>query len=374
MLADANADGTSAGLASANVMIPTATVSGVTTAYAGQGADISGTTLTISAETLEYKATAHTVAISVGLGAANVVSATAITTGVVDAHLASASGPAPASAASSINLSGAASITATSVIKAIASADGAGVGGVAIGVMLPTANAGGVTRAYMGEGMSITAASLKIVANGKQLRAEATTQGVNVGAFGAGAGLVASATVSGIVEAFVGAQAGFASSLTPGTINVGSGAVSVDSGSDMTAIAVADSTGLAGLASISVIFPTATVSGITRSYVRDGVDITAGSLRVRVGLDDPLTLPDDPVAAKYTASATSVVVSVGGVASLVLVNADATITGVADAFIGAPTGIAAGGAAGTDLSISGAITVATLSKICLLYTSDAADE
>src|SRR4029077_764443 len=93
MTATTRADGTGAGLASANIMLPSATVSGFTTAYAGQGADLSGTTVTVTADG-DYSTRSTTIAIAVGLGAGNFVNATAITSGVVDAHLAAGVGAA----------------------------------------------------------------------------------------------------------------------------------------------------------------------------------------------------------------------------------------------------------------------------------------
>ena len=65
MHATATADGTGAGIASAQVMIPTARVSGTVRAYAGEGADITGTTLLVSAVASEMKADATTKAIAV---------------------------------------------------------------------------------------------------------------------------------------------------------------------------------------------------------------------------------------------------------------------------------------------------------------------
>ena len=136
----------------------------------------------------------------------------------------------------------------------------------------------------------------------------------------------------------------------------------------MEALAQADSTNGSLLTAIALVYPTATVSGTTRSYVRDGVDVTAGSLRVRVGIDDPGTVLDDPAPAVYRTTATSIVFALGSVSDA-LINADAITSGTVQAFVGAPTGITAGGAGGTQLNV-GTVNVGTLSK---MYSTANAD-
>ena len=363
MYAIASADGTGGGAVTVGVMLPTADVAGTARAYIGAGADVVSSSLMVSANAVEWRADATTVSVGIGGVSGQGADANANVSGTVDAHIGTQAG-APAIATTVNTGSGAVSVLATSVMRAYALADGAAFGlAGAVAIMHPTATVNGTTRAYVGDGGTVNAGKLTIIANASDMYAEATTDADQIGLFGAGSGLVATATVSGLVEAFIGAQAASISSISPGTVNVGSGAVVVESGSSMSAYAKADSTNGSLLAALAVIFPDANVTGTTRAYVRDGVDITAGSLRVRVGLDDPTTMADDPVRTTYSATVDSLVIAISGVVGGTLIDADAEVTGVAEAFIGAPSGIAAGGAAGTDLQITNAVDVEALSTM-----------
>src|SRR6185503_5172864 len=368
MYAVANANGTGGGLVTVGVMLPSADVAGTARAYIGAGADVFAGSVNVSANAIEWKANATTVSVGIGGVSGQGADADAKVTGTVDAHIGTQSGA--AAITTTVNAgSGAVAVTASSVMIADALANGAAFGLVgAIAVMTPSATVSGKTRAYVGDGATVNAGSLKVIANSSNMYAEATTDALQIALFGSGSGLVANATVSGIVESFIGAQAAFVSSLTPGTINVGSGTVIVESGSSMEAYAKADSTNGSLLTAIALLFPTATVSGITRSYVRDGVDVTAGYMRVRVGIDDPATIADDPAPAVLRSRAESVVFALGTVSDA-LIYASANTTGTVAAFVGAPSTITAGGAGSTDLSV-GTIDVTTLSKMYATSTAD----
>ena len=187
MDAVADADGFGAGAVAATIMIPSATVSGETRAYAGDGADITGTTLVVSASA-DLDADATTIAISVGGAAGQGADATAVVSGIVDAHVGPAASTTPGGVAWSIVLTGSASISAISTMDAMATADGGGGGVANVAIMLPNATVSGTTRAYLGEGADLTAASLSILADATRMVATATSLAVGIGALGSGTG------------------------------------------------------------------------------------------------------------------------------------------------------------------------------------------
>ena len=133
------------------------------------------------------------------------------------------------------------------MMTATATADSAGIsGGVSISVMLPSADVGGYTRAYVGDGGDITADSLSVkadshgaTASDPGMLATATSKVLGVSAFGSGGGVESEAIVSGVVEAFIGAHATADVVSTP-SVNVGTGTVTVDADAYMKALTTAD--------------------------------------------------------------------------------------------------------------------------------------
>ena len=372
-LARADGGGASGGL-TVTAMIPHADAGGSTMAYIGEGADVDATsTVAITADGV-YSATATTVAVAVGGLAGGVgADATADVSGIVDAHIGPAAGEIPSGVATRVNTHGAAiTITARSSMTAIAQADGAGVsGGVTVAVMLPNADVMGITRAYVGEGVEIDAGSLTITANAPAMLARASSFAVGIGGFGAGQGIESEAVVSGTVEAYIGANAADVATMSAPDIDVGTGAVIVGADALMRALAEASGLGLAGLLAIGVMLPMAKVTGRTRAYIRDGVNVDAGSLTVQAGtLDDPGTPGDETDRVRYEAVATAKVVqvSIGGAGAGA--NAEASVDGTVEAFIGAPAGRTRGGLIGAVLDISGPVRVGALSDIDATATAD----
>ena len=158
------------------------------------------------------------------------------------------------------------------------------------------------------------------------------------------------ATVSGAVEAMIGERSTLSATSNIPSINVGTGKVLVRAGATMTASR--DCLRPRGWCpvGISILLPTATVSGATRAYVRDGVSMIAGSLVVLAGADNPTTVADEAYAVNYRATATTSVVGVGVIGGAGA-NADATVSGVMESFVGAPALIGAGGASSTRLQL-----------------------
>ena len=359
MVTNAKTDGTGFSLGlSVNVMIPTARTSGTIRAYAGQGADIVGSTLAVTADAPTMTATAETVAISVGLGAGNVVNATAIVQATVDAHIGAVAGSTPAANSTVVNLTGDVDVAASSTMTANATANGGAGGAISVAVMLPSATVSGVTRAYVGEGTNLDAGTLDVTAAGV-LQANATTKAIGIGLLGSAQGLRSEAIVTGVVESFVGAQA---------TNTVGvltdvdvSGATNVTADGTMKAIALANGLGASLTAAINIMLPSATDSGRTAAYVRDGVKLAAGSLQVRAGqLGTPVL---------NLAQATSNSLTGGLLGSGSLVKADAVVNSTVEAYIGAP-GTTTGGSASATIVVDNAIVIGAYSDTQAIAKAD----
>src|SRR5262249_28193515 len=118
--------------------------------------------------------------------------------------------------------------------------------------------------------------------------------------------------------------------------------------------------GSLGIAEVQAMLPTATVSAGSRAYVRDGVTLSSGSLTVRAGTTVT------PI--EYSATAKSILIGIGA-ASGDGTNATASASGVVEAFVGAPVGLAPGGAAGTSVT-TGSATIVTASKMTAVAEAD----
>ena len=359
MVTNAKANGTGVGVGlSANEMIPTARTSGTIRAYAGQGADIVGSTLTVTADAPTMTATAETIAISVGLGAGNVVNATAIVQGTVDAHVGAVAGSTPAVNSTVVTLTGDVDVAASSTMTANATANGGAGGAISVAVMLPSATVSGVTRAYVGEGTNLDAGTLDVTA-ASAMQSNATTKAFGIGLLGSAQGLRSEATVTGTVESFIGAQA--ANTVGVLTDVDVTGATNVTADGTMKAIAVANGLGASLTAAINIMLPTATDSGRAAAYVRDGVKLAAGSLQVRAGqLGTPVV---------NLAQATSNSLTGGLLGSGSLVKADAVVSSTVEAYIGAP-GSTTGGSTSATIVVDDAIVIGAYSDTQAIAKSD----
>jgi hypothetical protein len=362
--ATAKADGFgAAGALAVTAMVPHANAGGTTRAFIGQGANVDASSVDIDARGT-YLATATTIAVSIaGLGALNAVNANADVTGITDAHIGAAVGETAAPTPSKVNAhSGSVTVDAWSSMTALATANGGGAAiAITVNVMLPTATVSGVTRAYVGDSVDLDAGSLRITADAPTMKAEATSKVAGISGFGSGNGVVADAFVTGVVEAFIGAPRGAVTSAYEPDINVGLGDVTVDADSYMFAHAIADGVGGSLGLSIGVMLPTANVSGRTSAYVRDHVDIVARNVKVQAG-----TAGDRVV---YRAEATSLNINIGLISGTG-VEADATTTGIVEAFVGAPAGAVTTGAGTTVLNLTGALTISAFSDIDAIAKAD----
>ncbi|MBL8482719.1 MAG: hypothetical protein JNJ60_11010, partial [Rhodocyclaceae bacterium] len=218
-----------------------------------------------------------------------------------------------------------------------------------------TATVNGQTLAYVGQGAQVNAGGVDIEA----FSTDTAYASNRVASAAAGVGVKtaqADAIVSSRTEAFIGAFAGTAADTDAMGVNVGTtGTIKVDADSEMTATSESRGGGFAGGASLSFFKPTATVSGATRAYVRDGVDIDAGSLSVTAGESA------DKVVYKATATALAVDVAFGAAAQDL--QGVAIVSGVTEAFLGASRDIAGAGNPTADIHISNTAAPLTVSAV-----------
>src|SRR5207248_5308580 len=154
----------------------------------------------------------------------------------------------------------------------------------------PEATTAGSVSAYVGEDTFITAPKLSVTADlhgtdggDPGLMANATAKAASLSGVASGTAIQSTADAGGTVQAYIGAAAGSSASTRRTDINVGGGSVVVAAGSHMKANAVADGAGASLGFVVNLLKPTAKVTGVTQAFVREGVDLDAGSLKVSAG-------------------------------------------------------------------------------------------
>ena len=351
------ADAGAGGGISVSVMLPSADVAGTTTAYIGQAIRIEATGVNVLANG-DYNAEATSWLLTIAALSANAAAVTATVSGTVDAHVGSAAGTAPSANVARLNLTGPlnvdadASMTATPQVK-----KALGIALVDVTVLLPVAELKGTVRAYVGEGVDIDATALHVEASAPSLHAIAAAASLGFEAL-AGIGVIdADATNDSIVEAFVGAHRTIDASNVTTRIDTHGGAVDILVDTELLATATAETGGFAGLVKIGVVSPTARVTGYVGGYIRDGVDLTGGTLGLKVGN----TGPGERVV--IAAVADTDAVNVGGVLAGSVAIAEAIAGGTVEAFLGAASGRIRGGDPTADLRFSGAVDVIAASDM-----------
>ncbi|GGO80245.1 hypothetical protein GCM10011348_16530 [Marinobacterium nitratireducens] len=334
-----------------------ADVAGDTRAYVGQGANIlthnndldldgfSG--LDIDADG-DYDASAKALIVgaSVAGGGADHDSY-AVVSGSVDAHVGAAAETAASNNLGFVDVQGG-SVAINAVADMLAKPELTGIGlagGVYIGNYELLGEVTGNVLAYIGEGVDVDAGNVAILADATQMMADTQSVAVNIAGLVAASIVEATSTVSGKVDAFIGAYATRDAADATTDVDVNSGDIRVFADAYMYARAKTDGGGFSGLASISSFKPTALVSGSTSAYVRDGVNMDAGSLQVRAGngAADRVT---------YKAEATSVTVNISFGGTVQDLAAFATVSGTVEAYLGAPDARTGGGQAGAKLDVS----------------------
>ena len=184
----------------------------------------------------------------------------------------------------------------------LADTQGGVVGIAAIGVTESTADLEGVTRAYVGEGVTINAGSASVLARAATPpgadSAHAHTFLINIGTVGV-SDLNAAAKIGQTVEAFVGPEAGSAATNAQSNITLGGGTLSVHALSTNNASSELDGPSV-GAITIGVSSNTTNLDGATNAYV--GGHVTIGSGHVAVMADST-----------NTATPTTNLVSVGAI-------------------------------------------------------------
>lgn len=322
--------------ATVTVIRPTASVSGVTRAYAGAGTSVRTAGLDIDASA-QVRAEADASAISVtGLGSGTGIEVAATTASVVEAYLGVNAGDATSTGTVDVRTTaggpGTVTLDARSEAEALATATGgSGSFGITVTNILPVARVQGVTRAYIGPRTTLTAGTVTATAVEDAGQAHATAQG-RVGGLLAGVStLSADARYDRITEASVGAGA----TVTAGALTL----IATTSFTSPAAVAEAGG-GNGGLVSVATYDALATVGqagdlgGVTRAAIGAGATVTASSVTMT---------------ATSQTEATSIVtyLGVGGFASSSSSQTTATAGHDTEAIVGS----------GAILTLTGALTV-----------------
>jgi hypothetical protein len=183
----------------------------------------------------------------------------------------------------SINVGGTLTVNATSTPSVSGEAQGGSSSIAAAGPVESTADLEGSVRAYIGEGVSVSALAVNVTALGANASGSsavfANSQLVSIGSAGVG-DMKATATMNQTVEAFLGP----ASTATPTnqatTITATGGSVQVVANSTMTAASTL-SGGTAGGATVGATSGIANLDGATNAYVGGHVTINAQQATIR---------------------------------------------------------------------------------------------
>ncbi|MEO0465131.1 MAG: hypothetical protein AAF216_01205 [Pseudomonadota bacterium] len=251
------------------------------------------------------------------------IAPTAVTNGVVEAYLGSATDRADGGdPAAQIDISGAGPLTvqAFSDIDATARVEGgAGALAVTVNAYRPTAEAGGATRAFAGGGIDLQGPDLRLLADGDAM-SDATLFSLSLAGAAAVNVLKPTARTNNEVEAYLGHNR-LSTSTDQLNINI-DGSVDIDAVADSVANATSTGVAVALGAGVSDVEAEATLAGGTRAYVGPNTTVTA----VNVDLD----------ADERTAAANSNVVNGGGglIAGISLLESSAYASRQTDAFVG----------------------------------------
>ena len=306
--------GFSGGGVSVTFQLAEADVSGQTQASIGAGSSVTGALSVTANDTSTGTPTTKVLGIGAFTGAGAVASSTLNRT--VEAFIGNKTGT--TNNQSTFTLTGSANVNATSLETATVDSEGATIGLIALGIAVPTAAIEGVTRAYIGPDTTVNGSAANsgvTVTASDTSNATITAKGIGVSVAG-GAVVSPSAMVSRNVQAFIDAS---------GQVLAGSGAVALTASSNESSSASATGGGGGGF-NVFAMIPTATISGATDAFVAAGGHVTAGSLNIE----------SEGVNRTATATADVIAISIGNGAG---VDAEANITGLTDAYIGANANI-----------------------------------
>ena len=359
----ADIDATSVAGISVNIFFPSADANGTTRAYIGQALTLSATAVTLHADG-DYNAESDIDITGIDLVGVTVVDVDTTVTGVVDAHVGSAAGTTPVSAVADLDLIGDLDIDADAVMTVSPSITEFGLSLFSVSVLYPSAWLQGAVRAYIGEGVDVDAANIHIEASAPSLSAVAEATNLKISLVSASVFNV-EAKVSTQVEAFIGAHRTIGATDVTTDVDVNGGSIEILVDTAMTATATADTFGFA-LVEVNVMLPTATVDGYAGTYVRDGVNLDANELLLATGP----SAGDATKRVLMKATSTTVGVGFSAIGVDVLV-AEAHTDGSVESFIGAPSGILAGGDSNAVLDINGTLSITARSDIQAIASASA---
>ena len=315
------------------VPIAEATQSGATRAYVGKDTRVAAGALdVIAAATTTVTGKMFTLGIGFASGSGG--RATAVANGDVEAYVGPERGDISPTDPRDIVITGAALVRAFGMLAAKGDTLGVSVGGVAVGGVEVSATIGGSTRAYVGEGVDLSAGSLTVETSGAGTPATArapprpSPPSVPSRCWAPAPARARRPASAARVEASIGANANL-------TV---SGALKLNGRSKTTV--TSDARGGAGsiIISVSVFFATATITGGTVASIGAGASVSAGSV-------DVFAVADDQATAKILAVSIGLGAGAGG-------KATATVDADVEAFVGPRTGSAA-----TTLATTGTIDV-----------------
>jgi Ca2+-binding RTX toxin-like protein len=323
--AKTEAEGGAFGTVSISGFVVDANIRGTTRAYVGEATTIVAGELNIKATAAE-NVEAEIIVIGAGTFSGVGGKADANDSSTTEAFIGAQAGTDPSDIpTTTLNISssshypapyGAVLIEAISTIHAKATAGGGAGGTVSITALLPTATIGGVTRAYLGSGTSLSASSLDIEATDTDT-SEADALVVSIGALtGAGANATASDTRS--TEAFIDHDTSASASMGPIALKARS---TSNSNSEARG-------GSGGAISVTALLTNATVSGNTRAYISGNSTLTAAWM-------------DLSTYATNVADAYTLTIGIGGLTG-VGANADASIDRAVETYLGKQAGDTSG--------------------------------
>jgi hypothetical protein len=331
VLADSSSDDTIIAVAGssqpvgARVMDSQTDIGGATFSPIKIGSETIGETPGATSAAVDSQVTANT--LNVTATSTSTPTAETVLMGSGTLNVGAASPTARASLQTSASLGSGANITVTTLVgphaTSVSTADAFNLhlnAGTLNGVaLLPDAEAGGSTRAFVAEGARVTASGLDVQADAANT---ATVTPINISQ-GSVAGTYANprASTSQDVEAYIGPAFGQNATVgLSGTINVGKGTVAVNAES-LRNRATVDEVGIqAGGLTLSYMHPQATIAGSTRAHVGGTFGITAGAV---------------DVTGSSTNQATTDVISIDSTAATAVANTQGTTTNhTTEAYVG----------------------------------------
>jgi hypothetical protein len=263
--ATADIEGGSGSGVNINVDLPSASITGSTLAYVGEGATVSAGSLNLQSSASSQNVLAKINAISVGLAAGSGAKADSSVSGAIEAFIGPQAGSPPLGLTTTVNLTGALTVQATTAASPTTNVFSGGGGALKVTALLTDAKVDDQTRAYLSTGVQVTnAGSLAVLA--KETDAATNSTVIASGGILDGQGTNATAEAEPTISGYI---AGGDCVTTTGTVLVQS--ISVRAEAQATAKAYGG-----GGVHVGVPLATVTSSPSVVGYIGSGAGINAG--------------------------------------------------------------------------------------------------